>query len=71
MDKKLPKLNPLERLKLALLYGDLNPTNDPEELNRRDEVIARMQGIALLMFKLIFVGFAVFAIIATVIINYR
>ncbi|SJM33064.1 hypothetical protein [Mesorhizobium delmotii] len=56
---------------LAIRSGDLNPTSDPAELNRRDEVFERMQGIVVLVIKLAFVGFAISAIIATVVINYH
>ncbi|RWF54579.1 MAG: hypothetical protein EOS50_16910 [Mesorhizobium sp.] len=71
MDKAPPKFSLLERIKLAIRYGDLSPTNDPAELIRRDEVFERMQRIVVLVIKLAFVGFAVSAIIATVVINYH
>lgn len=69
MDKKKPKFNLLERLKLALLYGDLNPTTDSEELNRRAELVARISSVAVIVLKLILVGFVIFAIAVTVVIN--
>ncbi|RWM83774.1 MAG: hypothetical protein EOR81_02230 [Mesorhizobium sp.] len=71
MGKAPLKFSLLERIKLAIRSGDLNPTSDPAELNRRDEVFERMQGIVVLVIKLAFVGFAVSAIIATVVINYH
>ncbi|CAH2409627.1 hypothetical protein MES5069_910008 [Mesorhizobium escarrei] len=49
----------------------LNPTTDPEELNRRADLVVRISGVAIIIFKLIFVGFAVFAIAATIVINLR
>ena len=58
MDKKNPKLNLSERLKLAFLYGDLNPTTDSEKLNRRAELVVRISGVAVTVLKLILVGFA-------------
>ncbi|RWK60562.1 hypothetical protein [Mesorhizobium sp.] len=71
MDKKKPKLNLSERLKLAFLYGDLNPTTDPEELNSRADLVVRISGFAVIILKLIVVGFAIFAIAATLVINLR
>ncbi|CAH2407217.1 hypothetical protein MES4922_60154 [Mesorhizobium ventifaucium] len=44
MDKKKPKLNLSERINLAFLYGDLNPTTDSEELKRRDEFLFSVSG---------------------------
>ncbi|PAQ06174.1 hypothetical protein CIT26_28840 [Mesorhizobium temperatum] len=69
MEKKKPKLNLSERIKLAFRYGDLNPTTDSEELKRRDEFLVSISGYFVIIFKLILVGFAIFAIAATIVIN--